>query len=113
MGQLIALEHFGLDQRFKSVDLAVRLPLHQFHLAKRTFSNDLDSLEVGWCFLGTEESKEIRLLLRRKLSLLALLLLWNGGVANQLVELRRTIRGCALACFPKRSKRCVCVYVCG
>ena len=61
--QLILLEHFTLDERLHSVDLAILLLLYKLHFSKSTLSDDLQSLVVVWRILGSQESQIFAFLL--------------------------------------------------
>jgi hypothetical protein len=49
--------HFLLDQRLQRIDLAVVLALNKLDLSKSTLTDNLESGEVVWLLLCSQESQ--------------------------------------------------------
>ena len=49
--------HFLLDQRLQRIDLAVVLALNKLDFSESTLTDDLESGEVVWLLLGSQESQ--------------------------------------------------------
>lgn len=62
VGELVTLEHLGLDEGLHGVDAVVGLLLHKLDFAECALANDLQRLVVLWLGAGAEEAEELALL---------------------------------------------------
>lgn len=62
VGELVLLEHLGLDEGLHGVDLAVALLLDELDLSEGALADDLDGVVVLGLVLGPEEAQVLTLL---------------------------------------------------
>lgn len=82
--------HFLLDQRLQRIDLAVVLALNKLDFSESTLTDDLESGEVVWLLLRSQESQVLDFGIAHAQLLLGLTVVRDGRFLHDRFKLQRS-----------------------